>query len=168
MARTVLAPKDLLAYSGEHLYYEIEQLLFKAVLTRTALPTIRVNNIDATPVVRNSLIESFATHLRNLIGFFYDTKPYPTDVIAGDFYASGQLPAGFPPISDKLTNAKLRQGKEIGHMSSELKDADSPEKRWDHRELIGEIAPALRFFARTADSDRLSPKTKLFIETVLK
>jgi hypothetical protein len=59
-ARLSLTDQQLLDYSGEHLYYELQMLL----LVAHSLPG-KADNFE-----RSAFIESFAIHLRNLIDFF--------------------------------------------------------------------------------------------------
>src|SRR4051812_43241515 len=117
---------ELTAYSNEHVWYEV-WMFFEVVtaLTRvsafasshvssttsgpmTVAPLSVPNSIAPPPgsvprqstVVNNMQIESFMTHLRNLIEFLFTLKPGDTDVSAVDFCAPG---AWNPVITQTLT-----------------------------------------------------------------
>ncbi|MBI3934586.1 MAG: hypothetical protein HY316_07810 [Acidobacteria bacterium] len=107
-----LSDSELLNYSKEHLFYEI-QMFFRLgwILVRlAAIPPI--DSVGIT--IKNALIESFVTHLRNLGSFLSLGKAkFPGDVLAKDFF---KQPAEWNPrIPTPLGAALKRSDKEVAH-----------------------------------------------------
>jgi hypothetical protein len=93
-------PAKLSAYSDERVYYEVSKAMWTSQLL--SMPFGSSSEV-LTQVVRCAVIESFATHVRNLVDFFYPRKTVKgSDVIAAGYYAAGMLPTGFPSISPHI------------------------------------------------------------------
>jgi hypothetical protein len=72
----------LLAYSDEHIFYEVDHFLWLAdLLTKRA----EINGPEGIWRLPNILIEGFAVHRRNLIDFLYPTVKIETDILAEQF-----------------------------------------------------------------------------------
>jgi hypothetical protein len=153
MYRLSLSPDELLRYADEHLLYEID------MLNKTAkfYP-------GCDQVVINMRIESFGAHLRNLIDFFYNNTPRSDDVVATDFFSdeSAGMPL-IPIISETLNRAKIRVGKELGHLTTKRIHGYAPEKEWDFAGLTNEINALLKVFILHARMDVLSNGFKNYI-----
>jgi hypothetical protein len=156
-----LSDPEALAYSQEHVYYEIEMLfLIGQLLDRASAPTS-----PREQVVFNALVQSFAIHLRNLIMFLYPDRVYPTDVLATDFVADlGAWQRNLPAISGTLKDAKTRAHKEVAHLSTERIAGTPPDKAWDGPGLIAEIKALLDNFVQHASPNRLAPKIAAFLK----
>lgn len=148
-----LTNEELLAYSREHLFYEVEMLLNVSRLNLENLPR----------VFRNMQIESFAIHLRNLIIFFYPTPTlFTTDVYAKHFFSDATKweqicpPASISPIS---RTAKKRADKEVAHLTTERLAGNNPKKEWDILGLVNEITPIIRSFCVSADREKCHKNT---------
>lgn len=147
-----LTDEELLDYSEEHLFYEVEMLLNVSALSTENLPQI----------IRNIRVESFAIHLRNLIIFFYPTSTvFPTDVYASHFFSdTNEWRRICPPLSQTLRDAKKRADKEVGHLTMErIAGTNDPRKEWDIRGLVNEITPIIKLFCASADNNRLHHRT---------
>jgi hypothetical protein len=142
--RTVdLSDSELNAFSGEHLLYELQLLLF----TGQELGRVPI------PVMRSVLIESFLIHLRNLIDFFYTPRTKEDDVIAADF-----CPGWNESISNTLKSAKERANKELSHITLGRKSGLDPSKPWDVGALYQEVHEVATRFAVKASLAKLSAK----------
>jgi hypothetical protein len=140
--RTVdLSDSELKAFSGEHLRYELQLLLF----------TGQQLGRGPIPVMRSVLIESFVIHLRNLIDFFYTPRSKEDDVIAEDF-----CPGWNESISNTLKGAKERANKELSHITLGRKSGLDPSKPWDVGALYQEVHEVATRFAVKASPAKLS------------
>jgi hypothetical protein len=169
---------DLLAYSDEHVSYEVWMFfeMVSALSTPTARPswnpttTLPTSASTTAPTVVfsnpslgipnnhaiatiNALTESFTTHLRNLIDFLFE-PPDKTDVAAADFCAPGSWNPGLTPT---LKQAKRRVNKELAHLTTG-RTSGSSHRQWDVVALAGELKPVLQDFIAKADKAKLSPR----------
>ena len=148
------------------MFFGMVELLTRTVLvSTTATPTYSIWNptesgkisLEHTDV-RNALIESFATHLRNIIEFLYPKKDKPrdTDVAAEDFFLSSASWIKFraDPMSPVLEAAYEKANKEIAHLTTD-RVSGSP---WDVEGLAKEVGPLLKRFVKNAENTRLSGK----------
>jgi hypothetical protein len=137
---------ELTAYSGEHLLYEFQIFLWAGK---------ELGRDENKGPMRSVLIESFVTHLRNLIDFFC-TAPGSErndDVIAADF-----CPGWSETMSGTLKDAKERANKELSHLTLGRKSGLDPRKPWDTGGLFDEVHSMGRRFAAKASPAKLSPK----------
>lgn len=147
--RTIRPDNELLAYSEEHLLYELHMLHW---VTETISKT-------GKGFLLSALLESFAIHLRNLIDFIY-TSPGDArddDAIAADFY---DPPSGWKPaaMSAALDAAKVRANKEVSHLTYTRKSGMAPDKPWAVGALFKEVQDVARRFAVGASPTKLHPK----------
>jgi hypothetical protein len=148
-----LSDADLTAYSGEHLFYELQYLWFSASkLARMTKPS----------PMSSVLIESFVIHLRNLIDFFYIPagKERPDDVIAADF-----CPGWSESMSSTLETARERANKELSHLTLGRKSGSDPTKTWDFVGLFREVSNVAKRFAAQAPPTKLSPEIAKWLDT---
>ena len=146
MKNVTITDAELTAYSGEHVYYELQYLWYAAnELSKIAKPT----------PMASVFIESFGIHLRNLIDFFYTKagKELNDDVIAADF-----CPGWNEAIPAALDAARVRANKELNHLTLQRKSGLDPTKPWDIAGLFNEITAVARTFAARADPAKLSPE----------
>lgn len=147
----------LLAYSGEHMAYEVDMFFF-AVEVRRHPSFSSVLKVSATPRrVNNVSIESFVVHFRNVIDFLYNDNPRPTDIVASDFYDSTIWESVRPRMTGTLDSARRRANKELAHLTTDRIPGGPPEKIWDFDGLANELRPILRSFATNAKTTRISP-----------
>ena len=145
MRNVKLSDAELTAYSGEHLLYELQIFLW------TGKELGREENKGP---MRSVLIESFVTHLRNLIHFFCTAagKEREDDVIAADF-----CPGWNENMSGTLKEAKERANKELSHLTLGRKSGLDPKKPWDVGGLFDEVHSIGKSFAAKASPAKLSP-----------
>jgi hypothetical protein len=150
--RTVdFSDPELIAFSGEHLLYEFQLLLFSG----------QELGRGPTPVMRSVLIKSFVIQLRNLIDFFYTPRAKEDDVIAADFY-----PGWNETISNTLKIAKERANKELSHLTLGRKSGFDPSKPWDMGALYQEVHEVARMFAGKASPAKLSAEVPKWLGMV--
>jgi hypothetical protein len=147
-----------LAYSDEHVAYEIDMFFWLAEVCGS--PSLRLGAASAADTTRlnNVLIEGFVVHLRNVIDFLYLEKPKPTDVVAADFLPTGVWDSLRPAICSSLEAARTRANKEIAHLTTDRIAGSPPAKAWDFQGLANELRPLLHLLSANAPSSRLSPK----------
>jgi hypothetical protein len=126
--RKILSERELISYSKQHLFYEISMMRGAAHLLGKQF---RTESPELGMVLRNTLVESFAIHLRNLIDFLYPEKIWDTDVLADDFFPQGKRPVGFPLLPIQLENARKRAHKQVSRCAgAKLEASYSTSKFW--------------------------------------
>ncbi len=144
----------LLAYSAEHIAYEID-MFFGMTEMLSPLNKIGASSLAEAKRLNFAMIEAFVIHLRNLIDFLYMDRPQSTDVVATDFCTNWQTVR--PTISPVLEKARVRANKELAHLTTDRLAGSPPAKQWDFSALAGEIRPLLRLFVKHARGSALSP-----------
>ena len=160
-------PSDLVAYSGEHLVYEV-RMFFGAIEACRA-------TVGSTHFFRMASIEAFASHLRSLIAFFYPDRfrSRDSDVLAWHFLSprasleewSEQWSNVRPALTPTLELAKIRADREVAHLTTERIAGKAPEKAWDVVRLGEEMRGVLRIFVSAAAPARLSEAVAAAIPT---
>jgi hypothetical protein len=150
MAREKRSDVQLRAAS-DHLFYEIQMLMGVAgVLGTGAL---------GQSIVANALLESFTVHLRALLDFFYAENPYPTDVVAEDFFATpGQWTSMRASISLVLSKARGRVNKEVAHLTYDRQLVPADNKPWEFPKLAAEIGALVDLFLANVDKRLLGAR----------
>jgi hypothetical protein len=146
----------LLAYSSEHVAYEID--MFFGVVELRKRPSFPFGlSINGDREQLNfALIESAVTHLRNIIDVLYKDGPKPTDVAAIDFFDRGLWETRRPRLSDTLDTARRRANRELAHLTTYRIAGAPPEKAWDFDNLANELRPILLLFVTSGKATRLS------------
>ncbi len=85
-----LSDSDLLAYSGEHVAYEIWMFFSLARLLGDGQIKIMGHSDADAKLLNNALIEAFVLHLRNIIDFIYEDKRWETDIVAANYFPPGE------------------------------------------------------------------------------
>jgi hypothetical protein len=160
-SRNILSDTELLAYSKEHVFYEITMLVEAADLLNY---TVDTPSGPMEPPFHNAALESFAIHVRNLVDFLYPGPNIkPSDVLADDFFPQQKRPADFPEISDMLGIARRRAHKELSHLTTDRLPEGHPEKGWNTVELLREIFKVLAIFAQHAAPTKLHDNVREFV-----
>jgi hypothetical protein len=142
---------ELHAFSGEHLFYELEMTFWTAPLVvQYAMP----KNVDEQ-VIKNALLESFLVHVRVLKAFLYDPRSYADDVLAEDYVTNPeewQKRRG--PVPDALKRASRRTGGEVAHLTTR-RESEPTARQWNPRELLDALIPAVCQFVAMTPPARL-------------
>ena len=145
-------PAELLQYSGEHLRYEIIALW----QTANAVPKYAKGTIE-----HFALLESFATHLRNLIEFLFhpSSREYVRALHFFDDPAQWKrtYTAEWKNLYDRACN-------EVNHLTKGRDDRDPASRVWNLSEILRQIEPLLRDFATKASTKRLHPRVRELFE----
>lgn len=151
----------LAAYFDDHLLYEIQMFVGSNRFLTDDAYRIRCDANDEQFVV-NMLVEVFAIHFRNLIGFFYGDlgTVRPDDVLAVDYCEHRVWETRRPLKSESLKVAEKRANKQVAHLTSRRHLADHPEKRWYVPALNEEIKAIFREFLSVADAKKLGPMAR--------
>jgi hypothetical protein len=160
-ARKILSDSELIAYSKQHVQYEIAMLLGCQQLLMRSFESSSQN---LKVVLRNVLVESFAIHLRNLVDFLY---PGPniksTDVLADDFFPHGKRPVAFPSLPHDLETARKHAHKQVSHLTTGRLNEGDPGKNWPTFALTQKILDVLGEFVRQASPDKLDSSLRDYV-----
>ena len=155
MNRNQLTDSYLLYYSGEHVWYETH-MFFQAAVAILGGTALQSASPGLLFLFRNSTLEAFGFHLRNLLDFFRPPKtPRGTDIIAADFFDTNCLPDDFPKLSLLAEAARERANKELAHLTTLRKQPTDPEKHWPVKELTQEITALVKHFVQGASPNKL-------------
>lgn len=141
-------PDDVLKKASTHLHYEFWML----ISTAHAL----ASGVAAEDCLRNALLESFVIHLRTLSDFLYAESKKHDDVLAGDFFVSGEWLNLRPAESDLLKKARLRAHKEIAHLTYERLNVTPERKPWMFIEIANAINSVMDIFLQSVPKHLLS------------
>ena len=151
--------QELLAYSDEHVAYEVERFFWLAALLSDPQTRLSAVSADDTLRLNHALIEAFALHLRNLLEFLYD-GPNKDHIIAEQFCGPGVWKSVRPPKPNILGTAWGRANEEIAHLTDKRKPRDEPRTPWSFKEIANEIRPLIERLTSDAMDARLSPKVR--------
>jgi hypothetical protein len=140
--------------ASDALHYELSMLRFGARALASG-----IFGECRTPI-RNALIESFASHARVLIDFFYSENPQNDDIIAQHFFSPPNKWAEIrPPKSETLAEAKMRANKLLAHLTyTRLKE--NTDKRWPVTEIIKDLEKVLHSFSQNVPTEHLGSRWK--------
>jgi hypothetical protein len=148
---TPLTDPELLAFSNEHLMHELTMLW--------ELGEILPDRAKSTET--SALIESFATHLRNLIEFFFFGKDEKY-VRANDFF---DQPASWSPaLTTDMKKLLSRANNEVSHLTRNRKDGSPDEKKWKTGEMVKQIEGVASTFAAQASHKKLDAAVRDFLK----
>ena len=151
----------LAAYFDDHLLYEIQMFVGSNKFLTGDAHRIQCEADDEQFVV-NMLVEVFAIHFRNLLGFFYGDlgRVKPDDVLAVDYCEHRAWETHRPPKSESLKAAEKRANKQVAHLTTLRHVGDHPDKRWYVPALNDEMRAIFRKFLSIADTKKLGPSAK--------
>jgi len=158
-----LSDCELVDYSREHVFYEIKMLFDTGslLLDRNTFDQIKPDSVRE--VMHFAAIESFATHVKTLVNFFYPENERKSDVLGRYFFPGDQLPSTFPPLSPVLDDARRRASKEVGHLTTERIAGELPEKNWPVRQVLEGLRAVLLEFVRGASPSKIHGDLERFV-----
>jgi len=129
-----------------HIDYEIGMLVESA----DALLQIEVDEIT-----KNAFIESFATHARCLVSFFYPPSgARANDVLAADFFdPQAAWDVGRPALPKAMSEARDRADKLLAHLTY---DREVIDRRWPFPEIVRSLAKLIEHFNRLGPRFRIA------------
>lgn len=143
---------ELIKYSGEHLTYEIDMLLFIAGFF---IPMQSTKGEKQFIQINSAIVECFVLHFRNLVEFLEPNNLRDDDVIAKDFLP---INTELTPLSQRLKDARKRANKEMAHLTTARQFGSPKTKEWSTG-LLNDLSIFLNEFIEKADSNFLSPLT---------
>jgi len=160
-----MSDADLLAYSQEHLRYEIQNFFDAGRLL--AARSFDTSNSDEI-TIKNALVESFATHLRNLLLFLYPYGGEKSDVIS-DLFFSNPIPdwkrKRQPESVFGFRDLRQRASQEVSHLTVFRRNSDK-NKQWQLLETMQSVKAVLDVFVENAPSTKLDASVKDLVKSI--
>jgi hypothetical protein len=139
---------------SEHLFYEIQMTFDLA--GRLCRPV--AGPLDITE--RNSQVEAFAIHVRQLIDFFWGERRRTEDkmdAFAADYFVPGHWDAIRPDRPAVLTEELRRKvGWGVAHLTYDRAWTPPAGKNWDVERLAGALVAVVLEFAASVDQSQFS------------
>jgi len=156
-----LTDGELKAYAEEHLQYEVDMLTWAAGTLAFFAPHKDKGLIPWT--INNALVESFASHARNLIDFLYSRscrKDYDTDIVIQDYVAADVLAEVLPEISTLLYEALIKANKQVAHLTLDRIKYEKAGKEWEFIEIVRHIYQAFASIAPHIPNSKISDELR--------
>lgn len=140
---------DELRRASNHLWYEMG--MFQGLVLGMGSGIAGEGN-----VLSNSLVESFAIHVRVLIHFFYTEIPHKDDVLAVHFFHESEDWNKHRPLETEILEvAKTRADKEVAHLTY-LRLKVTPEmKTWNFKDIFNDLQRVLDKFIELVPRDNM-------------
>jgi hypothetical protein len=139
--------------ASNHLHYEVWML--------SSLANGIASGIPGQGPIANALLESFVIHVRAIMDFLYADCPQADDVIAEDFFDnSEQWTKIRPALSQTLSQAKRRAGKEVAHLTYARLDVTPETKSWPFVQITNEVSTVINAFFQNVPKDKLGSQWK--------
>lgn len=144
-------PKEkLVAFSGEHLYYEL-RMLYGVTLT--------LWKGTSNFYIYNALLEAFVLHASIIIDFFYRPPVEDDDARAVHYVRDIKAwRSALPPLSEEFKKFIHKRNKEVVHLSYKRLEVTPEEKRWGSRRLTKQIKKIVNLFLDHADPELIHPR----------
>lgn len=125
----------------EHIKYEIDMYRWAASEVVKPLPLYQ----------RNAMVEVFATHVRNLIDFFYLDRVGHDDAVAEHFVNNWRKIR--PIMPDILKEAKVKANKQLAHItySRAVEYGVTKEKGWFVGKISSKLEELIKNFAEEVE-----------------
>lgn len=147
--------KQLIEFSGEHLYYEIK-MLFEAANLLTAMPA-------SNQYVFCALLESFVLHTYNMLDFFYKPQIKPDDAKAYHYIKDFDgWKKALPAYESYFRLFNRRRNREVTHLSYKRMEVTGDTKSWHVQETTQKMKTIVGIFMKFADGKLLHPKLNEF------
>ena len=144
---------DELRGASNHLYYEVWML--------SSLANGIASGIAGQGPIANALLESFVIHVRAVMDFLYAETAKPDDVVAEDFFDSpDQWTSIRPQLSETLSHAKRRAGKEVAHLTYARLDVTPATKPWKFVQIADDISSVMNAFLQNVSRGKLGSRWK--------
>lgn len=142
---------QLREYAEKHLSREVEMLRwtgsYLAGFSKASLSSLNVSG-EIADTFKQSSLESFGLHSRNLIDFLYLRNHYghyrKNDIVVEDYVGDEIVASKLIPITEMLKDAKIKANKLIAHLSMERETFDYYEKAWMYSQIAVDLLEGLR------------------------
>jgi len=143
--------------ASKHLYYEYTMM--KEISSSISKREMKKRWLN------NAALEAFIIHVRALIDFLFNDKPYEDDIIAQDFFISPELWNNVrPEIPDSLQKAKKRADKEMAHLTYARLDVSPQAKLWPFLKIEYEIDLIMGIFLNHIDQNTIDSEWRVFLK----
>ena len=142
--------QTLIAFSGEHLFYEIRMLYgVSEVLLKG------VNDF----CIHNALLESYVIHASIILDFFYQPQDTTDDARAAHYMNDVRKWKKILPAHDPVfSKFHKKRNKEVVHLSYKRLEVKPEEKKWGVAAMTEKIKNLVNLFLDHANPDVLHPK----------
>ncbi len=139
--------------ASNHLHYELWML--------SSLAQAIASGISNQGWLTNALLESFVVHVRGVMDFLYNDAPQKDDVVAQDYFASSDEWSDIrPKLSELLSKAKKRAGKEVAHLTYARLSVTPETKPWPFIDIANEITSIVEVFLNNVPREKLGSQWK--------
>jgi hypothetical protein len=144
-------PQDqLIAFSGEHLYYEIVMLY--------GVVDYLLKGTD-NMIVYNALLESFVIHASNILDFFYKPQIKEDDAKAIHYMDHPKSwTALLPPQEIHFKDFTKKRSQWVVHLSYKRLEVLPEQKRWGAPKITKEIKKLVNLFLLNASPVLVHPR----------
>lgn len=154
MEPTPLTPKELVEFSREHLYYEIDMLYGVARLLQKGSSNI---------YIYNALLESFVVHGSVILDFFYKLPLNPQEAKATHYIKDlEEWKDAKPPFDRYFIKFNKKRNQEVMHLSYARLKVAPYDKKWDSPKLIEQFRQLIDLFLDYADPALIHPRLYRF------
>ncbi|MCB9720934.1 MAG: hypothetical protein H6756_08660 [Candidatus Omnitrophica bacterium] len=147
-----ITPEQLRAFSGEHLYYEIDMLY--GVVER-----LSEQHAPQDSYLINSLLEAYVIHTQVILDFFYQPQMKADDAKAIHFIRDvRRWKQAMPPYDRYFRKFNRRRSREVVHLSYHRMDIQPEDKPWNLVRTTEHVKLVVNAFLEHADPDKLHPR----------
>lgn len=152
MGRKKARSRDELKEASAHIHYE------KWMMAETA-NALYLNSFGSGTYVSNAVLESFLTHMRNLIDFLY-LKGHEANndwILAEDYFCGeeDEWRKERGDMSRLLEESKVRAAQELAHLSYARLKRTGENKNWSFLSIAAELDSGLKTFTRLVSEELL-------------
>lgn len=165
MAR--LTDREAYQYSEQHVCYELDMLRWSTLSLLNTPNNLKENSIL---LVKNSLVETFAIHSRNLIDFLFPPlNTQETDVTIRD-YLDQRGSQQIQECQGILKEARYKANKQVAHLTINRITFEEEGKEWSFLKIYNAIINQFLHYNPYFVTSRVSPLlierfVKIFIQT---
>lgn len=156
-----LTDNELKEYAENHLQYEVDMLTWSAAVLASLPPYIDKGCLPWA--INNGLLNTFAVHARNLIGFLYsrsECRDYATDIVIEDYVDASTVAKALPPISPLLKEVLTKANKQAAHLTTKRIAYEKTGKEWMFIDIVKHVRQAFAPIAPHIPSSRISDELK--------
>ena len=143
--------EQLKRYAEKHLSREVELLRWNAsFLNGFFMSELSFSQVagDIANALRETSLDSFAMHARNLIDLLYLRNHFngdrSTDIVIEDYLGEDVVEDRLIGITDNLERAKTKADKLVAHLSMQRETFSYYEKSWIYSQVAVDLLEALR------------------------
>ena len=154
--------QQLVEFSKEHLFYEIE-MLYGVAKQLQAVSKKGAKNV----YIYNALLESFIIHASVILDFFYKMPMNPDEAKATHYIFNMDSWKKILPVYDKnFIKFNKKRNRDVMHLNYSRLEVPVYDKKWNSTLLVKDIKKIINLFLDHADPEIIHPslyklKTKI-------